>query len=358
MSHSVDSAGASAAPLSSNRLLGWALVLVAVLALIGVAGSLLMWQKLGNIQQALAQQSQDAGRQAIEARALARQASELAQESAARLAVQETRLSEVALQRNQLEELMQSLSRSRDENLVVDIEANLRLAQQQAQLTGSMQPLVAALKSAQQRIERAAQPRLAPVQRALALDLERLASASVTDTAGLLARLDELLRQVDELPLKNAVAQAAATQRLAASARPSSGPGSAADPASMLPVWMAPLQRGWEAVKEELRGLVRVRRIDQPEAILISPDQAFFLRENLKLMLLNARLGILARQLDSARSDLLTAGAALNKYFDPAARRTQTAATALQQIQAHLKTAEAPRLDETLSALATAAAGR
>jgi uroporphyrin-3 C-methyltransferase len=359
MSTSVDSTGTATstatASASSTRLLGWALVLVAVLAVIGLAGSMLLWQKLGNIQQALAQQSQDAGRQAIEARALARQASELAQESAARLAVQETRLSEVALQRSQLEELMQSLSRSRDENLVVDIEANVRLAQQQAQLTGSMQPLVASIKSAQQRIERAAQPRLAPVQRALALDLERLGSASVTDTAGLLARLDELLRQVDELPLKNAVAQAAATQRLAASARPATA---VAGENPDLPAWMAPLLRGWDAVKDEMRGLVRVRRIDQPEAILISPDQAFFLRENLKLMLLNARLGILARQLDAARSDLLTASTALNKYFDPAARRTQTAATALQQIQAHLKTAEAPRLDETLSALATAAAGR
>jgi len=41
-------------------------------------------------------------------------------------------------------------------------------------------------------------------------------------------------------------------------------------------------------VRDELRSLVRIRRIDQPDAILISPDQAFFLRENLKLMLLNA----------------------------------------------------------------------
>jgi len=107
-----------------------------------------------------------------------------------------------------------------------------------------------------------------------------------------------------------------------------------------------------------LRSLVRIQRIDQPEAILISPDQAFFLRENMKLMLLNARLGILARQLDSARADMARASTALNKYFDPTSRRTQAAATALQQFQSHLKAAEAPRLDETLSALATAAAGR
>ena len=66
----------------------------------------------------------------------------------------------------------------------------------------------------------------------------------------------------------------------------------------------------------------------------------------------------MARQTDSARADLVAASAALNKYFDPASRRTQNAATVLQQAQAHMKASDLPRLDETLSALATAAAGR
>ena len=111
-------------------------------------------------------------------------------------------------------------------------------------------------------------------------------------------------------------------------------------------------------VRDEVRGLVRVSRVDQPEAILLAPEQTFFLRENLKLKLLNARLGVLARQFDSARADLASATAALNKYFDPTSRRTQSAATVLQQAQASMKAAELPRLDETLTALATAAAGR
>lgn len=91
---------------------------------------------------------------------------------------------------------------------------------------------------------------------------------------------------------------------------------------------------------------------------MLAPEQTFFLRENLKFKLLNARLGILARQFESARSDLAAATAALNKYFDPASRRTQNVASTLQQAQASMKAAELPRLDETLSALATAAAGR
>jgi uroporphyrin-3 C-methyltransferase len=329
---------------------------VGTVAVVALAASGLLWQKLSTIQETLARQSQDASAQAIEARTIARQAQEQVTEASARLTVQETRVSEVALQRSQLEELMQSLSRSRDENLVVDIESGLRLAQQQAQLTGSLEPLIAALKSAQQRIERAAQPRLAPVQRAIARDLERIASASVADTAGLLGRLDDLVRQVDDLPLQNAVAQAAATRRM--NARGAMPPSSEVPAPADQTWWQALLQRSWEVVRDEARDLVRVSRIDQPEAILVSPDQAFFLRENLKLKLLSARLGLLARQSESARADLAAASAALNKYFDPASRRTQSAATVLQQAQAHMKTAEQPRLDETLSALATAAAGR
>ncbi len=328
---------------------------VALAAIAALVSSALLWQKLNSIQEQLARQSADTGALAIEARTMARQAEELVRDTAARLSVAEARVSEVALQRSQLEELMQSLSRSRDENLVVDIESAIRLAQQQAQLTGSLEPLVAALKSANQRIERAAQPRLTPVQRAITRDLDRLTRATVTDIAGLLARLDDLVRQVDELPVQNAVAQAAATRRLASA--PSPGASGASTQGGQA-WWQTTLQRSWEVVRDEARNLVRVSRIDQPEAILLAPEQTFFLRENLKLKLLNARLGVLARQFESARADLAAAAAALNKYFDPASRRTQAAATLLQTAQASMKAAELPRLDETLSALATAAAGR
>ncbi|MEP6792604.1 MAG: uroporphyrinogen-III C-methyltransferase, partial [Ramlibacter sp.] len=102
----------------------------------------------------------------------------------------------------------------------------------------------------------------------------------------------------------------------------------------------------------------RVSRIDQPEAVLLAPEQAFFLRENLKLKLLNARLGLLGRQVESARADVAAAALALHKYFDPSSRKTQVAAGLLQQVQAQMKAVELPRIDETLAALATSAAGR
>lgn len=339
------SAGAAVAPnLVSPVAMPRAVILgLAAVALAALLVSSFLWQKLSGIQEQLARQSADTAAQSLEARTLARQANELSQEASARSALFEARLNEVTLQRSQVEELIQSLSRSRDENLVVDIESSIRLAQQQAQLTGSVAPLLAALTSAEQRVVRASQPRLAPLQRALVRDMERIKSSTVADTSSLLIKLDELVRLADDLVLANAVATVTATadsKRL---------------PAEVAPTWW---RQSLQVVLDEARGLLRVSRIEQPEAALLSPEQSFFLRENIKLKLLNARLGLLARQIDSARADLASASLALGKYFDANSRKTQAAAKLLQQVQGQMKSLQLPRVDETLAALTTAAAGR
>ena len=338
----------------------WALV-VAILAAAGLLGSAALWQKLSSIQEEFARRTAASGAQAIEARTLAQAAQDNSRDQTVRLALLETRLGEVSLQRTQLEELMQSLSRSRDENLVVDVESDLRLAQQQALLTGSAEPLLAAMKSVDTRLTRAAQPRLNPLQRAITRDIERIRSASIADVPALMLKLDELARLVDELPVANdavsnniprpvEAAAAAAPQASAAGAGTSwlSGMG-------MLQSWS---RQVLASLWREASQLLRVSRIDQPEAALLAPEQAFFLRENLKLRLLNARLALLSRQTDAARSDLLNASNWLGRYFDPTARKTQVALQLLAQVQSQLKNTELPRLDETMAALATAAAGR
>jgi uroporphyrin-III C-methyltransferase len=320
----------------------WVPLAVASLALLV---SVLLWQKLSRIQEQLARQSADAGQQSLEAKAWAKQAQETVKDSAARLTLMEARLGEVALQRGQLEELIQSLSRSRDENLVVDIEAALRMAQQQAQLTGSTEPLLAALKSAQVRVKRAAQPRLAPVLRAIEKDLDRLNTLQAFDLPGLLIKLDEGVALVDGLVLANQDLPSSAMNRSMTEA------GAASAPPSW---WMAAMVQ----FANQLKGLVRVSRIESPEAALLSPEQGFFLRENLKLKLLNARLGLLARQKDAARADLVSASVIVRRYADASSRKTIQLLQLLEQSSVQLKASESPRLDGSLSALSTAAAGR
>ena len=338
----------------------WALGVTA-LAAAGLLISVLLWQKLDGIQAEVARRTTDNSSQAVEARTLAREAQETTRDLAARLAQQETRLGEVGLQRAQLDELMQSLARSRDENLVVDVESELRLAQQQALLTGSVQPLLAALKAADVRLTRAVQPRLNPLQRAVTRDIERIKNANVTDVPSLMLKLDELARLVDELPVANDPVDTSSARAVPVK---TDAPPLATAPAgksSWLP-GLETLRNGSSRVLaslwQEASQLLRVSRIDYPEAALLAPEQAFFLRENLKLRLLNARLALLSRQSDAARADLLNASAWLNKYFDREARKTQAAQQLLTQVQSQLKTTELPRLDDTMAALATAATAR
>jgi uroporphyrin-3 C-methyltransferase len=372
-------AAPSAAPRAGRGLALLGLTL-AVLAL--VLGGLL-WQKFNLTQQEMARRAQDSATLAGDARRYAEQAEALTQELQARLAVAELRLSEVSLQRSQLEELMLSLSRSRDDNLVQDLESAVRLAQQHAQLTGSAQPLISALQAADQRIARAAQPRLNPVQRAIARDIERIRGAALADIPSLVQQLDELARQIDDWPLLNQVGpghpvtvpRTKARKPPAPVAAPASAPvepaleGRSTEAAAEdgAPVGWGERLSGWWAglwerivadVSRSSRELVRVSRIDRPEAMLLAPDQALFLRENLKLKLLNARLGLLARHMRSTQADLIAVESALGRYFDTSAAPIAQAQSTLARLRKELVESDLPRPEETLAALNAAAGGR
>ncbi|MDR2128604.1 MAG: uroporphyrinogen-III C-methyltransferase [Burkholderiaceae bacterium] len=313
---------------------GWS---VAALALVC---SLLVWQRLATIQSQLARQTADSSALAVEASTLARKAEDTVQSTAAKVALLDAQLRELAAYRAQLEDVVRSVVRVRDENLATDLETALRLAQDQAQLTGSIEPLLAALRTAEQRVRNSGDPRLAPVGVAAERDAERVRAASVPDVAGLLARIDQLVRDVDELPAANSVGQVAR-------ALPET-PAAAAAQTSARQGWWS---RAWTAISGQARDLVRVARIDQPEASMLAPEQVFFLRENLKLRLQCARLALLARQYESARADLAAAAVTTGRYFDPAARRTQAFANLLQQVQSLTRAADVPRASDTLAAL-------
>lgn len=342
----------------------WLAVGAAVLAAAAAAAGMLAWntqQRVKALEAELVRRQLDSATAANEARSLARQAESGARELAAKMALLEARVAETAMQRSQFEDLIQSLARSRDENVLADLEAAIRVALQQTAITGSVEPLVLVLRQADERLARYNQPRLERVRRAVLQDLDRARGVALGDLATLAQRLDEAIRQVDELPLlsapgERAAQRAAATPRNAAAAA-ASAPGPAAS-ASGSGSWRDAFGFFGSRVWDEVRSLVRVTRIDQPEAMLVAPEQAFFLRENLKLRLLNARLALLSRQYDIVQSDLREAQAALDRYFDRNARRSQAVAEALRQVQAQARAVVVPRPDATLAAIATASAGR
>ena len=345
----------------------WWSALAAVLAVLAGVSLTLAWktqQRVKAVEQEMVKRLDEGRKQSSEAQLLSKQSQDSALATAAKVALLEARVAEVAIQRSQLEDLMQSLSRSRDENLLVDIDAGIRVAMQQTAITGSAEPLVAMLKQADDRLLHYNQPRLEGVRRAIARDLDRVKAVGLIDIQTLTIKLDEAARMVDELPLlANAVPRPvpARSKPVAVAAPPAASAPKAAASAPQTPWWQT-WDGGWAAVTErvwnEAKSLIRVTRIDHPDAMLLAPDNAFFIRENLKLRLLNARLALLSRQFETTQSDLQLVQAALDRYFDRSARSTVLLAQLLSQVAAQAKQVNVPKPDDTLVALAAAAAGR
>ena len=338
----------------------WVLGAFALMAL-SVASLALAWttqQRVRSLEQELVRRQQGSQEQATEARLLARQAHDTSADVAAKMALIEGRVAESALQRSQVEELMQSLSRSRDENVVADVEAALRVAMQQSAITGSAEPMVAALRQADERLARYNQPRLERVRRAVARDLDRARGAQLVDVPTLSIRLDEAVRLVDDLPLVvSPMARRADGEPVRNLPAKSAATASQAE-AGWTDATLGPWRQLAATVWQEVRSLVRVTKVDHPEAALIAPEQAYFLRENLKLRLLNARLSLLSRQFDLAQTDLAQAQAMLERYFDRNSRRVAAAADLMRQVVQQGRQLALPRPDESLAALTAAAAGR
>jgi uroporphyrin-3 C-methyltransferase len=338
-----------------------ALIGAAVIGAFAVASltlSIHSQQRVKSLEQELVKRQQDSQGQVIEAKAAAKQAQDISHAAEAKVALLEARVAETALQRSQLEDLIQQLSRSRDENVLADIDAAIRVGSQQSAITGSAEPLISALRQAEERLARINLPRTERVRRAISRDIDRARAVSLTDIASLTIKLDEAVRLADELPL---LSQPERRSAVVAAAARQAGPPGAGDGVGnnryltwLSDTWNAVAGRVWS----EVRSLVRVTRIENPEAVLVAPEQSWFLRENVKLRLLNARLALMSRQFDTAQSDLRDVQSALERYFDRSSRRVGTTIELVRQVAGQARQMSLPRPDETLAAIAAAQAGR
>lgn len=354
------------------QLLAW--IAAVAFGVMSVAAFVSAWhtqQRVKALEQELVKRQQSSQTEATEAKVASKQALDSVRDLNGKVGVLDERVAESQMQRSQVEDLIQSLSRSRDENVLADVEASLRVAMQQASLTGSTDPIVAILKQSDERLARYNNPRLERIRRAIARDLDRVRTVSAVDVPSLTIRLDEAVRMVDELPLVSTPERATAAGRAAAasaaasaqSARVAAKAASAASttPSAPPPAWVESLQHAWEGFSvpflTELKQAVRVTSIEHPESALMTPEQSFFLRENLKLRLLNARLAILSRQFDLSQADLQQAQTALDRYFDHGSRRVVAVSELLRQVSAQAKQVSFPRPDDTLAAISAAVAG-
>src|SRR5512134_530846 len=292
--------------------------------------------ELAAVREEVAQRLRDAGNETKEARIVAREAQEAVRDAQAKIGALEAKQLESQSQQLALESLYQELSRSRDEWVLAEVEQTLTIASQQLQLAGNVRAALAALQTADARLARSDRPQFLGLRKAIARDIERLKAAPDLDISGMTLRIDQVIAAVDQMPLLVDGRPSAAEAKPAAGA-PEAG-------------WWA---RSWAKVGDEVKGLVRAQRLDAADAALLAPESRYFLRENLKLRLLHARLALLQRDEPAFRADIKAALGWLNRYFDTRQKTVAIAAQTLAQLNVASVNVELPSIADSLNAVRT-----
>ena len=338
-----------AKPAAHGSWLKHPATLLAGLALLGLI--VLGWQareRIDRTREELSRRLAASDAAQREAQAAAKQNREALDALQAKTGAMESRLAEMQSQQMALETMYQELSRVRDDRLLAEIEQEIALAAQQLQLAGNVQAALIALQGAEARLARSVQPQFLPLRKLIIRDIERLKALPGADVPGIALKLDAILDGVPQLPLafeqrpapqgKDKAGDTAATESGAATSPAASQAG------QMARAWLSDL---WQ----EIRQLIRIERLDRPDPGLLAPREAYFLRENLRLRLLSARLALLARDGRSFKADLKQADSWLEQYFDgksPAVAEVRDALKALARLDVMRDPAD---LNETLAAL-------
>jgi uroporphyrin-3 C-methyltransferase len=316
--------------------------------------------QLSGLREDLAQRLRNSDSLNAETRVLVKSMQEGMKELQGKVSILEGKQLESQSQQLALEQLYQDLSKNRDDWALAEIEQVLSTASQQLQLAGNVQGALIALQNADSRLARSDKPQFLTIRRAIAKDLDQLRSLPSVDLTGMALRLDSIVGQIDNMPLmsdEKPVQPAAQPKspRRAQKAPENAGNNVTAAKNSAATDWLAAVGEKWNLFSAEMWNevsqLVRVRNVETPDALLLSPTQAYYARENLKLRLLNARLALLSRNETAFRSDLTAALDTISKYFDTRARQTQTVQAQLRQVQASNLSIEMPNLAESLNAV-------
>lgn len=293
------------------------------IALIVVGIVLWQWieirQRVIGMQEEVASRLAESGAQDKVLRETASQIQEATQAMQSRLQLLESRLADYQGQQVGLEGLYQDLARGRDEWMLSEVDRLIGLAVQQLRFFGDVQSAVLALNNADAQLAGSERPQFAALRKAIGLDLQRLNGVPLVDLNALSSKIEDVVHAVDQMPL-------------AFDARPGADGGTGAESVEgqemqgPLPIWERFALELWSEVK----GLVRVERLDRPESEFVSASNAIFLRENLKLRLLNARLSLVVRDQATFRGEIKRSLQWIERFFDSRDRNVMAAVEAIR----------------------------
>jgi uroporphyrin-3 C-methyltransferase len=210
-------------------------------------------------------------------------------------------------------------ARNRADWLMAEAEYLMHLANQRLSFEQDVRSAEAILVSADQVLAENDDPGLLMVRKALAGDILALQQTETADTEGLYVRLSAMINALDRLNTQVFLSQKTdnvpsheITQTVAVDAAFS---------------W----QGLWKEIWKDLQKVFIIKRLDNAIVPLLVPEQSYYIKQNLRLMLEQASLAILDRNQVIYQDSLEKSSLWLNSYFD----LTDTSTLALlKQIEA------------------------
>lgn len=304
-------------------------MLVSVLALAAAGWS---WsdsrERIRDLKTELGRRLAESGKDVSESRLLARNADDAMRQVSEKVSHIESQMATSQQQQLALESLYKDLAQGRDQWTLAEIEQVLLTAAQQLQLAGNVKAAIIALEGADTRLQRLNKPQFTALRRAIASDLANLRAAPSVDEVGMSARIEALVAHHMDWPLASAQASEAVPA-----------------PRSVRAANFG--QELWA----ELKHLVQIRRVEGNETVLLPPDQAYFLRENLRLRLLSARLALLSQDQAAFRADLRAVLLMLERYFNTRDAGVVDAIKEVKRLSSLQIAIKLPGIDASLAAL-------
>ncbi len=309
-------------------------LILAILALVFTAWQWLDQQQHGSrLEKTLTHRLSEFDSRNREALALAKRADDSTLQAAAKISLLEQKLEESRAQQESLQTLYLELANNRDAWTISEAEQLIIIASQQLQLAGNLKPALLALQTADNRLQELDKPQIIQLRKIINRDIQKLQALPNVDIVGMSLKLEALSDAADKLPL--------------ASIRHPK------DAAANRPDWDSnPWRRLTQEIWQDIWRMVRIERMDHPETPMLAPEQNYFLRENLKLRLLAARIALLQHDEATYRVDLHTAELWIRRYFDPLDANTKGSLDALQLLSSSSITIQLPDISESLNAVA------
>jgi uroporphyrin-3 C-methyltransferase len=236
-----------------------------------------------------------------------------------------------------LRKTSESLGRNRRDWIMAESEQLMIVANQRLQLAGDFDTATAALEIADQRLRSLADPDLLPVRKELVKEIDALKSTERVDIAGIALKLANLAETVEHLPLSLDF-----RSMKTGDSAPAPNESDTKERAN----------RGFfQQLWADIRGLITFRSNVETYRPLLPPKQQYFLRENLRLVLLGAQQAALRADRATYRSNLESASRWIKTYFDPDAQAVKEMQKQVQALARQPLTAKRPDIGASLKAL-------